>query len=128
MKWFWGIVTASVIIWGGISFAAPEWEQVLGTGFLEEQTLVLVYQKDCRLCEVQFAQIPCFKEKYKSIRLLGIGKDRLALKKIGLRFSLPHNIISFRDAQALNIVGTPTLLWKEQGHWISTYGYQACKS
>ena len=90
--------------------------------------LILFYQKDCRQCHRQFIELDCLRSSGKfSILLIGVGKERLHLKKTALQHQLPYRLMSFQDAMKIGVNETPAWLLGQQNQWSYSKGFHSCK-
>ncbi len=81
--------------------------------------LVIFFQEDCLACAKQFEEFSCFeKKKGYSIEVIGVGEDKLALKKHARRLSKgdkeAKSFINWQKAKSLGLAGTPTTLVLEK--------------
>ncbi|NRA64170.1 MAG: hypothetical protein HRU19_06770 [Pseudobacteriovorax sp.] len=88
------------------------YDQAFGSSDIPmKPSITIVYQKDCLSCRKLFGEIPCLRKLGWNIELIGVGSDKLALMQEARRVSeLPPKIISFKEASAMGIRGTPSIL------------------
>ena len=91
-----------------------------------KRQLVLFYQENCPSCKRQFAHLKCLKKiSDLEILLVGVGNNKLKLKRTALKYDLKFKLARVSEARKYGIIGTPSSLLFTQ-EWLHFQGVQSC--